>query len=886
MTRPQRLPSAARTLAVLGAVLACAAPGLAQPVAPAAIATGPALPDAPWARPLSPFSPASPQQQADEARIERILASMTLAQKVGQMTQPDIRHVTPAQVRQYAIGSVLNGGGAWPGDAKHAAVGDWLALARAYHEASMATGLPDPVPVVWGTDAVHGHGNVFGATLFPHHIGQGAAGDEELVRDIARATAQQVRATGIRWVFAPTLAVAQDDRWGRTYESFSEDPAIVRRLGAAAVRGYQGDTPADLRQRDDTVIANAKHYLGDGGTHEGADQGLNRASAAELQRIHAAGHESALGAGVQTVMASFHSWQLPDKEDGTPGTDFGKVHGSHALLTQLLKQRMGFDGLVVSDWNGIGQVRGCRDDRCAQALNAGIDLVMVPEDWPSFIANTVAQVQAGEIPLARIDDAVRRILRVKLRAGVFERPPGAGRHDGDAQALVHRELARRAVRQSLVLLKNNAQVLPLSRGQRVLVVGRGADSVAMQAGGWSLTWQGTGNTAADFPNGQSVLGALREVLGPERVLHSADGRGIDPAAYDAVIAVIGEQPYAEGNGDIPPSGTLHHATRHPEDLAALQAVAGRGKPVVTVLLSGRPLYVNDLINLSDAFVAAWLPGTEGGGIVDVLLRDAQGGIAHPPGGRLPFSWPRSACQTPLNAGDGQQPLFALGHGLRYGQPGDVPRLDAPVPSGGCGASQVLPIFRAGQAQGRHGLELMGLVPALQRTRPMALADDPNAVQHLRDPARPADAEPLLTARTTQLLTQHDARELRWRGPAAFLAWAPQPMALGVYPDAALVFALRVSEAPAAPVRLGMRCGGECGADVDLAPWLGRQPAGERLRVVLPLACLAARGLDLGRVGLPFHLATDGAFTATVADIRIEAGAARWPEALACDTLPR
>lgn len=834
---------------------AAAGPAAAPPASAAADA------DADWPRVTSAIAP----DPALEARIARILAGMTLAQKVGQMTQAEIRHATPEDVRRHALGSVLNGGGSWPGGRKHAGVRDWLRLAERYHAASMATDLPVKVPVIWGTDAVHGHNNVFGATLFPHHIGLGAANDPALVREIGAATAKAVRATGIAWVFAPTLAVARDDRWGRTYESFSEDPAIVAALGTAYVQGLQGTLgPAD-------VIATAKHFIGDGGTQEGRDQGLNTATREQMIRLHAPPYVGALGAGVQTVMASFHSWH-----DSAAGIDHGKMHGSRTLLTGVLKQRMGFDGFVVSDWNGIGQVPGCTASSCAQAINAGIDMVMVPQDWKAFIANTVAQVRSGQIPMARIDDAVTRILRVKLRAGLFERRPAQGAHAGDAAALQARALARRAVRQSLVLLKNQGGVLPLARDARVLVVGKSADSLENQSGGWSLTWQGSGNRHADFPAGQSVLAGLRAALGARRVVHSADGRGVDPAAFDAVIAVLGETPYAEGNGDIPPSGTLRHSSRHPEDLAVLERVAGRGKPVITVFVAGRPLWTNDLLNLSDAFVAAWLPGTEGGGVADVLLRATDGSVAHDFRGRLPMSWPAAACQTPLNAGEpGAAPLFALGHGLSYAAPAPpLGTLDTTVPGGGCGARDELLVFR----QSVRRPYLLQAASSTGRWPATVLDDDPNARIEL---PRGTAGRPDLQVRTVQVHTQQDARLVRWSGPARIFAWSPQKAALHAYPDAALEFDAVVETAARAPVTLAMECGPGCAGRLNLTALFAGFAPGERRHVVIPLACFAERGARLAQIDVPFSLAADAPFALAFTNLRIAAGAARDANAQRC-----
>src|SRR3989475_9509758 len=446
-----------------------------------------------------------------ELMVAAMVSRMTLAEKVGQMTQAEIQSITPAEVRQYHIGSVLNGGGSWPNNDKHATPSAWLALADAYWDAALAADGAVKVPIMWGIDAVHGNSNVFGATLFPHNIGLGAARDPCLVRGIARATAEQVRVTGQDWAFAPTLAVVRDDRWGRTYEGFSEDPAITRAYAAAYVAGLQnaGEDEDRSVRRLRGVLATAKHFIGDGGTAEGRDQGVNPSSEAVLREIHGQGYFGALGAGAQTVMISFSSWTNEELN-----IHEGKVHGSRYLITDVLKGKMGFDGLVVSDWNGIGQVTGCSNFRCAQALNAGIDVFMVPAEWRQFIDNAIQLVQSGAVPMSRIDDAVTRILRVKLRAGLFgARRPSERRLAGDAGTLVHRELAREAAQRSTVLLKNNENVnnknvLPLARNQKILVGGKGADNFAIQTGGGALSWEGTRNSNPDLPDREEGGGGL------------------------------------------------------------------------------------------------------------------------------------------------------------------------------------------------------------------------------------------------------------------------------------------------------------------------------------------------------------------------------------------
>lgn len=799
----------------------------------------------PWPRAGSPW----PHDPAMEARIDALLARMSLAQKVGQMTQPEIRAISAEDVRRHAIGSVLNGGGGWPDQRKHSGAADWLRLARALDAAALEGS--GGIPLIWGLDAMHGHSNVYGATLFPHNIGLGAVGDAALVREIGRATARSVRATGIAWTFAPTVAVVKDLRWGRTYESYGQDPQQVARLGAALTEGLQ-----EGLGQGRGVVATAKHFIGDGGTRHGRDQGETFATDRELRRTHAPGYYSTLRAGALTVMASFNSWAEPD---GQPR----KLHGHELLLTQRLKQEMGFDGLLVSDWDGIGQVPGCRPDACAAAINAGIDLVMVPFQWKRFLAHTIAQVERGEIPMARIDDAVRRILRVKLRAGLFEHPPSRDADAGNPDLLVHRALARRAAAATQVLLKNDGGLLPLPRSHRLLVVGKSADSLQNQTGGWSLTWQGTENRNSDFPVGQSLLGALREALGETQIQHRPDAAGladVDWSRVDTVVAVIGETPYAEGVGDIPGSGTLRHSSRHPEDLQLLEALRTRGKPVATVFISGRPVWVNDLLNRSQAFVAAWLPGTEGAGMADVLLANGA-----PFSARLSFDWPAEVCPRSR-----ARPLFALGHGLRSGQASRPRRHSERVPVGGCEARTELGVFE------RVGLDGHALyVPGPGSFEP--LGNDLTAALHL-----PSTGTPQLALSTMDLHTQHDAKRVRWLDQGGrLIAWSLQSAMLTSFPDAALVLDLQLFTPPDGPVWLGMGCGPECQARVDIGPWLLQGPRDQVRTLRLPVACLSQLGLKAERVDAPFLLEADAPLDLAFTRVKVQAGAARHPQALPC-----
>lgn len=796
------------------------------------------------------ISSAIPCDPSIESRVNRIVAGMTLAQKVGQMTQPEIKHVTAAEVTRYYIGSVLNGGSTWPDGNRYASVKEWLALADSFYDASMATDMEIKVPVVWGTDAVHGHGNAFGATIFPHNIGLGAAHDAALVESIAKAVGRQVRATGIHWAFAPTLAVVENVRWGRTYEGFSQDPALVREFAVAFVRGMQGSFEDDAN-----VLSTAKHFIGDGATRNGTDQGVAHASLAQMINVHAQGYYGALEAGAQTVMASFNSW---DDKDGH--VNYGKIHGSHRLLTQTLKQKMGFDGFVVSDWNGHAQLLGSFETSGAEAINAGIDMVMVPEQWRAFIENTVAQVQCGVIPMKRIDDAVARIVRVKLRAGLFGKRPSEGVWAGRADALLARELARQAVRQSLVLLKNKDAVLPLPRSSRLLVVGKSANSLQNQTGGWSMGWQGQPNSNTDFPAGETILDGLREALGVANVTFAEDGDTIDPNTFDAVVAVIGETPYAEGRGDIPVSSTLRHSSQYPEDLAVLQQAAAvanpLGKPVVTVFVTGRPRYANDLLNLSDAFVVAWLPGTEGKGVADVLVRGANAQIQYDFLGRLPFAWPLKPCADPYDKQN--EALFKVGFGLRYGghgDHGDLGVLPVDAQSLGCAEEGVWPIFN-----------LIDYPPYVMQVSGEAdgwvahtLGGDPNFV---------LDIPSSLHVETAQVNTQYDARRVTWQGPAYFAAVAAtrQNLLPCLEKQGSLEFDLRVFAEPKAPVFLVMECEDQCRVELDISPVLRGLSLDAKYSIAVPLERFATQGARLDAVSVPFSIFTTESFSAAFSNI--------------------
>jgi beta-glucosidase len=600
-----------------------------------------------WPQLQSPL-PVDPQL---EARIDRLLAGMTAEQKVAQLIQADIDSITPSDLAHYPLGSILAGGNSSPAGDKLAAPSEWLQLADRFYDAAVTGSGGGGLAPLWGVDAVHGHDLIPGATLFPHNIGLGAAADSELVRRIGAATALELRATGLDWTFAPTVAVARDVRWGRTYESYSEDPQLVRRLACALVVGLQGTVGSHEFLDAAHVLATPKHFLGDGGTAGGRNEGDNRSSEDELRGRDAAGYEATLRAGAQVVMASFSSWQ---------GI---KMHGNRALLTDVLKGRFGFDGFLLGDWNGHAQLPGCSAADCPAALNAGIDVLMAPDDWRELLRNTLAAVSSGRVTTARIDDAVRRVLRVKLRVHLDrEGRPSARPYAGHFELLgspEHRALARAAVRESLVLLKNRHQLLPLSPQAQVLVAGDAADSIARQSGGWSVNWQGT-EPQEYFPGAESIYAGIARCVRAAGGTASLNESGEFTERPDVAIVVFGETPYAETAGDRP---TLEYSPGDKHDLALLARLHAQGIPVVAVFLTGRPLAVGKELAAADSFVVAWLPGSEGGGVADVLFRGANGRLRYDFRGRLPFAWPRTA-QPPGMPGAGA-PLFRRGFGLRY-----------------------------------------------------------------------------------------------------------------------------------------------------------------------------------------------------------------------------
>jgi len=570
-----------------------------------------------------------------EERVEDLLERMTLAEKIGQMTQIEKNSISPADVREWKIGSVLSGGGGSPKTNMPEA---WAEMVRGYKEAALETRLG--IPLIYGVDAVHGHSNVKEAVIFPHNIGLGAARDVPLVEHIGRATAQAMVATNIYWNFGPVVAVPQDIRWGRTYEGYSEDTVIVAELGAAFVRGLQGvDGEIDL-SAPTTALATPKHFVGDGGTEWGTstrrgweiDQGVTNVDEATLSEVHLPPYQATLDAGAQCVMASFSSWGGK------------KMHAQDYLLTEVLKGEMGFEGFVVSDWQGIDQIPGPYYTDVVTAVNAGIDMVMVPYDYVTFISTLTEAVENGDVPMERVDDAVRRILTVKVDLGLFERPFGDESLLEEIGSDKRRDLAREAVRKSLVLLKNE-DLLPLAKDTPlVYVAGRSADDIGRQCGGWTIQWQGQ---QGPITPGTTILEGIEGALVDDAQLEYNQEGIFDQGMADVGIVVVGERPYAEGEGD------SNDLSLSDEALLTIERVRETSEALVVILVSGRPMIVTDQIDDWDALVAAWLPGTEGDGVAEVLFGD------YPFQGKLSYTWPRSMEQMP-SPGD---PLFPFGHGL-------------------------------------------------------------------------------------------------------------------------------------------------------------------------------------------------------------------------------
>ncbi len=569
----------------------------------------------------------------NDKNADELLSSMSLDEKIGQMIQVDRAAVVnnPQDITNYFIGSVLSGGGSSPGNNTTAG---WADLYDSFQGYALKTKLK--IPLIYGIDAVHGNNNVYGTTIFPHNIGLGATRNINLVYNVARAAAVEVAATGIDWTFAPCIAVPQNERWGRTYEGFGETADLTKLMSQAAVEGFQLKT---FGSSNTSILACAKHFIGDGATKDGKDQGDVQVGESDIRRIHLPGYDYAVKAGVGSVMISFSS------------INGQKMHGSYYWITDVLKGELNFKGFVVSDWSGIDQLPGDYNTRVQNAINAGIDMVMLPYDYKTFFAAVKQLVASNKIPLSRIDDAVRRILKIKFQMGLFDHPYSDRTLIPNVGSAEHRAVARDAVRQSLVLLKNENNLLPLKKNaSKIFVAGKVADDIGIQCGGWTISWQGS---EGNITQGTTILQAVKKAVTPTTLVsYSSDGNGA--SGYDFGIVVIGEKPYAEGSGD---RSDLNLSI---SDQTIINNLKSAGIPFVTILISGRPMILGNVLNNSNALIAAWLPGTEGDGITDVLFGDYK------PTGKLPHSWPRSMSQVPINSGDSNyDPLFAFGFGLTY-----------------------------------------------------------------------------------------------------------------------------------------------------------------------------------------------------------------------------
>ena len=566
--------------------------------------------------------------QPTEVRVADLLKRLTLAEKIGQMTQVARDYlVSESDISDYYLGSLLSGGGSGP---SVNLASNWATMIDGYQQ----TALAHRIPLIYGIDALHGNNNVYGAVIFPHNIGMGCTRNMQLIESAARATSEEMLATGIPWTFAPCVAVARNIHWGRTYESYSENPELVSQCGAAAVKGLQQDNIGNPT----SVIACAKHFFGDGGTTNGVNEGNTELTESQLRAIHLPGYISAIQAGVATVMVSYSSW------NGT------KMHANKYLITDLLKGELGFKGFVVSDWDGIKKINTDYTLSIEQAINAGVDMAMVTDSYKFYISTLTDLVNKGKVPMSRIDDAVSRILKVKFDKGLFETPYSSSSLSSSFGGSAHREIARECVRQSIVLLKNESSELPLSKNTpKIKICGKMASNLGAQCGGWTITWQGN---HGNITNGTTILQAIKDKVSSSTTIQY-DTLGNSAQQADVAVIVVGEKPYAETGGD---SLSLSLSA---EDAFIINNVSKTGIPIVLVVISGRPLIITEIIPNCSAVVAAWLPGTEGSGVADVLFGDYN------PTGKLSRIWPRDLSQVDKCNDNVVDPLFNYGFGLKY-----------------------------------------------------------------------------------------------------------------------------------------------------------------------------------------------------------------------------
>jgi beta-glucosidase len=752
----------------------------------------------------------------DMERVESILNDMSLREKVGQVIMPDIDAVTPELAKKFKLGSILNGGGRYPNKNKFSTIEDWKNLSKAYYDASPEVN-GTIIPILWGTDAVHGHNNVIGATIFPHNIGLGATRNTDLIKEIGQAVAKEVLSTGIPWTFAPTITVPQNDTWGRTYEGYSEDPELVAALGEAMILGIQGE--GDNFLGPNHMLSTAKHFIADGGTSNGVDQGDAVISELGLRNLHGEPYFKALDACVQTIMASFNSWNGE------------KLHGNKYLLTDVLKQQMNFEGFVVGDWNGHGQVKGCTNTSCPQSFNAGVDIFMVPDEWQELYKTTLKQVKNGSISIERLNDAVRRILRVKMQIGLLD---GKKPHEYDSNFIGHSDhiaIARRAVRESLVLLKNNENLLPLNPTKHYLIVGNAALSINSQMGGWTITWQARDNKNSDYKNVQNIYSALAANIIEEGGSIEFSKDGSFKKKPDSVIFVYGEEPYAEGDGD---RKDLEFLSKDRNYLKLMEELKAADFPIVSIFLSGRPMEVNKQLNLSDSFIAAWLPGTAVEGISDVIFTK-NGKVHYDFTGKLPYSWPKTAIQN-LNFKDAKyDPLFPYGYGLNY--------------------SSNKTIINIEEVKIEKELNEIVLFVGSAYTPGFEFVQEGSNVEQVQADIYTSKLKNISLFKF-DYKKQDDAKNLKFFKSDNYNAWgilADSYLDINEMNRPSYEIELKVNRVGNTPIYFGATCAGNgyeiCRGMIDVTSLLNNKQLSEWSKVQIPISCLQSAGLDASSIDI-------------------------------------
>ena len=785
----------------------------------------------------------------DMERIEEIINNMSLREKVGQVIMPDIDAVTPELAKKFKLGSILNGGGRYPNKNKYSSIQDWKDLSKAYYEASPVID-GDIIPILWGTDAVHGHNNVIGATIFPHNIGLGATRNPQLIKKIGKAVAKEVLSTGIPWTFAPTITVPQNDTWGRTYEGYSEDPELVAELGQAMIYGLQGEGDNFLGKNH--MLATAKHFIGDGGTIDGIDQGNSTISELGLKNLHGEPYFKALDACVQSIMASFNSWNGK------------KMHGNKYLLNDILKTEMNFKGLVVGDWNGHGQVRGCTNTDCPQAFNAGVDVFMVPDEWQELYKTTLKQVKNGSIPLERINDAVRRILRVKMQIGLLDGLKPHEYKDNFVGAPEHFEIARQAVRESLVLLKNNENILPLNPSKHFVVVGKAAQSINNQMGGWTITWQARDNKNSDYKNVNDIYTTLASTIISQGGSIEFSNDGSYKQKPDSVIVIYGEEPYAEGDGD---RQDLEFIAKDTSYLDIMKKLANQDIPLVSIFLSGRPLEINTELNLSTAFVAAWLPGSAVEGISDVIfLKDGK--VNYDFKGKLSFSWPKSIDQNPNFKDATYEPLFRYNYGLDYSF--------------------------------KEDLEDVKEIKAIKELEEIVLFIGSSYSPGVEFVQEGADVEQIQSDIFTSKLKnitlykfdykkQDDAKNIKFFKSDNYNAWgilADSFLDIKYMTNPVFEFEMKVNRVSKSPIYLSSTCAGNgyelCRGAIDVSPLFSTKKLTDWSKLHIPLSCLEEGGLDISNIDIRTLFLTNGNWEIDLHSIKIIDS--KLPKNISCSNL--